>query len=162
MSSPLMLRGAPQAAPDDRDRIIASLKEDNRDLQEQVAAARRDTEIARSEAGRAIAEVRKILSPLYNSLRVLFGEMDTVGDTQTSPSTQPTEHKAAVWESWKQRLGGQKAKCIDAFLTHGALTATQLRVIVGCATSSVPGLLSDLRQVGLLDKNGSKYSLKQL
>ncbi len=163
-SRPLALNSGPQPQPDARDRVIRSLEEEVRDLNEQLAEARRQLESQRSETTRAVNELRRQLSPLYQALRSVFGEIDAIvpEESQVASGSQSDPRKSAIWESWKQRLGGQKAKCIDAFLTHGALTQTQLRVVIGCATSTVPGLISDLRQLGLLDKNGSKYSLKEL
>ncbi len=154
---------AGQPAPDHRDRIIQSLEKENVDLKRDLKHAREELASAKGESARAIEQLRRLLTPFKQAIMMVFGEMDTIGgEAQCEPGQPVDDKKAAVWESWKQRLGGQKAKCIDAFLTHGALTATQLRVIVGCANSSVPGLISDLRQVGLLEKNGGKYSLKQL
>jgi hypothetical protein len=139
---------------------LASLEDENRNLKRELAQLRVELSRAKSENGRAIGALRQQLSPLYRALQDVFGEIEAIGGAEETAASSPKA--SAVWENWKQRVGGQKAKCIDAFLTHGALTQTQLRVIVGCATSSVPGLISDLRQLGLLEKNGSMYSLKKL
>jgi len=72
------LSSGPVPVQDHRDRIIASLEEENRDLKEQVNMARRDMESERSEASAAISELRKILSPLHHALKLVFGEIDKI------------------------------------------------------------------------------------
>lgn len=80
----------------------------------------------------------------------LFGE---------APST---EREESVWESWKQRLGGQTAKVIDALLLHGEMNTTQIAIAIGTRRNNIPNLVFKLNQAGLINKNGGRFSLKQL
>jgi hypothetical protein len=163
----LAISSGQQPAPDHRDRIIASLEEDNRDLREQVAEARRQLESQRSESVRAISELRKILSPLYQALRMTFGEIDVIvpqGENGSATAVPPQPaHKQAVWESWKRRLGGSVAKVIDALMTHGQLDTGQLAIITGLDRRTISNTcIYKLNQAQLITKNGGKFSLKDL
>lgn len=138
---------------DDRDTIIAGLRE-------QLRAAREELAIERSrESGveEGVAQLRQALAPLKEGLDRIFGILPvSTGLAMAVPKN------SAAWESWKQRLGGQPAKAIDALLVHGALTQTQLRIHVGCAQGSVPGIVYALNKAGVINKNGGKISLKEL
>lgn len=110
---------------------------------------------------RGVSELRTVLSPLYQGLAHIFGEIDAMGVGESSaPSATP--QKSAVWESWKQKLGPMPSKAIDALLMHGGLTQTQLRIHVGCAAGSMSDLVYRLNKAGIINKNGGKISLKEL
>jgi hypothetical protein len=106
---------------------------------------------------RVLHDLRRHLAPFYDRLRAVFGELDTA--VAASPQTVPTN---PIWEAWKKRLGGLPAKAIDVLLLHGELSRTQLRIHLQCATGSVPDIVYKLNQAGLINKNGSKISLKEL
>jgi hypothetical protein len=153
----LALNPGPQPAQDHRDRIIQSLEQDNRDLREQLRIAESAISTARNESGRAVSEVKNILSPLYQSLCVLFGVMNEV-----SSSAPINDKKRAIWESWKQKLPGKRAEFIQALLDHGEMTSAQLKVATHSGTSTVPQIIHELNKLGLIQKNGGRYSLKEL
>lgn len=163
MSTSLALNPGPQPQPDHRDRIIASLERENAELKGQLSAARAEAESVRHQSDRAVANLRKQLTPLFNALRSVFGEMDAIAPEQDTqqPSAMP-DKKRAVWESWKQKLGGKKADFIQALLDHGEMTSAQLRVATRSGTRTVPQVIYQLNQIGLINKNGGKYSLKEL
>lgn len=114
------------------------------------------------------ARLRQLLGPLHNALKELFGEMETIsGGGDFSPQTERTTsdadaRKIAVWQSWKSKLGGVNASFIQGLLEHGTMTAPQLRVVCKCHIQSVYDAATKLKSLGLINKNGGKYSLKEL
>ena len=154
MHSQFMLEG--QVAVDNRDEIISSLRQENRRLSDEVLEVRRELR----EAHAAVAALRTQLHPLYRALQAVFGEMEHVAAGEIPAPNNP--RVSAVWESWKQKLGGMSAKFIDALLLHGEMSVAQLRVAMQCRQQTVYDVSSKLGKLGLLNKNGGKYSLKQL
>lgn len=149
--------------PDHRDRVIASLEEENRDLKEQVNLARQELELQRNESSRAVAELRKILLPLHLGLKLIFGEMDAIAPDQGGYSNASTnDKKSAVWESWKQKLGGAAATLIQALLDHGQMNAAQLRVAMKCHINTVYETTAKMKKLGLINNAGGKFSLREL
>jgi hypothetical protein len=151
---PLLLEGA----VDDRDETIIRLK-----------SQLRESESARLvEQGRAnsvedgVRELRSALNPLYQALRQVFGEIESMGVSDGTSTSAASPRNSAAWEQWKQRLGGATARAIDALMVHGEMNQTQLRIILGCATRTVTNVVAALNQAKLIDKNGGKISLKQL
>jgi hypothetical protein len=49
---------------------------------------------------RGVAQLREILSPMFNGLKMVFGEIEAMGVGETAA----TPKASAVWESWKQKL----------------------------------------------------------
>ena len=141
---------------------VRRLRQENDTLREELREAREEASSCRREAAtaaRGAQELRTVLTPLYQGLQHIFGEIDAMGVGE-SPASSP--QKSAVWESWKQKLGPMPAKAIDALLMHGALTQTQLRIHVGCAAGSISDLVYRLNKAGIINKNGGKISLKEL
>lgn len=161
MNSPLMLNGH-TSEPDHRDRIIASLEQEIRSLKIELGDARQDAEDARRSAERAVASLRKQLTPVYRAFQMLFGEMDAVAPESDHSPAPMNDKKQAMWERWKQKLPGKRAEFIQALLDHGEMTAAQLKVATHSGTSTVPQIIHQLNSVGLIQKNGNKYSLKEL
>lgn len=142
------------------------------ELENQVDDAVRDS----MQAKRALASLRKSLSPLYRSLQAVFGDLDLAGivDEPAQPitaggpagagavATGVDPRHAAVWASWKERLGAGPANVIDKLLIHGEMTATQLRIACACRLDTVYRNVSILKKAGLINKSGDKYSLKSL
>lgn len=161
----LALNSSPQAGPDHRDRIIASLEEDNRDLQKQVAEARRELEVQRSESTRAVGELRRQLSPLYTALRMVFGEIDSVLPVdESAPTNQAAGHgREGKWDAIKQRMAPRLREAVDILLLQGSMKRTQLAAALKMdysnCTKNVVGIM--LRQGWLVD-NGGNLSLKEL
>jgi chromosome segregation ATPase len=150
-----------EVEPDDGE--ITALHEEIRQLREDLAASRRETAQAKHEASRAVSALRKQLTPLYRALQGVFGELDTVGGEDLAPATTSAEPRvAAIWASWKTRLGGQCGKVIDALLLQSDMNTTQLAIAIGTHRQNIPGLIYKLNQAGLLTKNGGRFSLKQL
>jgi len=135
---------------------ISTLREQLRDAQREASAAKRD-------AARALANLRKQLGPLYQALQMVFGELDAAGVEEPSAASGPVNARtSAVWESWKSKLPGRTAQIIDALLLHGEMNSTQIAIAIGIHRNNVPQLIFKLNKAGLIDKNGTKYSLKKL
>jgi chromosome segregation ATPase len=129
----------------------------NRQLEEaETRAQNAESRAAAAEAG--VTQLRQILSPLHQALGMVFGEIDSMNP----PSQVSDSRVSAVWESWKQKLGGKQAEFIDAMLTHGEMTATQLKIATKSGQQTVYDTIHKLNKAGLINKNGGKFSLKEL
>lgn len=78
------------------------------------------------------------------------------GRTTINPATN------AVWDSWKQKLGGKAAEAIDVLVLHGEMNAEQLRIHLKCGKNYVYNVISSLHKASLINKNSGKISLKEL
>jgi Mg2+ and Co2+ transporter CorA len=146
---------------DDRDSVIETLQEENRGL--------RDSLESEHQKNRQIAfaadHLRQQLRPLHLALRAVFGELDVIPISDAGRAASPAAHDSrtlAVWESWQKKLPGLPAKFIGALLEHGQMNPAQLRVAMQCRKNGVYETATKLNKLGLLDKNGSMYSLKEL
>jgi hypothetical protein len=112
-----------------------------------------------------VAELRKILAPLYHALGMVFGQIDAMGiQGEPGPSASAPKNSAA-WESWKQKMGPNSAaaKIIDILMIHGKLNNTQIRIHLGTSRmQTVYDAISKLNKASLLNKNGDEFSLKEL
>lgn len=154
---------------DAKDAVIKELREENRKLSRALADANVRAERAQEDAAQALTALRRQLTPLYRALQAVFGELDAaggIGDDARMPTenqpTQPDSRTAAVWASWKERLGAGPAKCIDALLLHNDLNTQQLSIATGYHRNNIPGYIHKLHKAGLIDKNGNRFSLKKL
>jgi len=164
-NSPLMLEGKVIDPLEERLRDMARLRElerENDRLRTENAKLRLDVEEAMRAGIRAVSNLRKTLTPLYSSLQVLFGEMEAVAGSETASEPRIGERQSKVWESWKQKLGGMSARFIQALLDHGEMNAAQLRVAMQCRQQTVYETASKMNKLGLINKNGGRYSLKEL
>lgn len=148
---------------DKRDETIRQLREENTQLRQELSTAQRE---GRTVAN-GVATLRRQLQPLYSALQAIFGEMDGMGvgseETTTTSQGGLDDRQKKVWEAWKTRLGVSAAKIIDALMTHGELNTQQLTIATGLhrSTVSTNGIYA-LNKAGLINKNGGKFSLKQL
>ena len=135
----------------------------NQQLNE-VEEALRQERLKSAALERGVSRLKQALSPVYDGLRMIFGEIDAmgVGDAGVAATSGMDPRKAAVWEDWKRKMPGIPARFIDALMLHGELTQTQLRLHAKCAQGSVAGVVSQLWKAGLINKNGGRISLKEL
>lgn len=147
---------------DPQETRIADLEQENEDLRQQVSALKFQVGDAQRQSAQSLTNLRKQLSPLYRALQNVFGELDKAGvaDVAMDGGVLPPR-VSAVWESWKQRLGST-SKLIDALLLHGEMNTQQLSVTTGFHRTTIPAHIFKLNKNGLLNKNGGKFSLKQL
>jgi hypothetical protein len=149
----------------DQTKVIGDLRRENDRLREELREARQEASELRRESAskeRGAQELRTVLTPLYQALGHIFGEIDAMGVDGSTFATGIDPRKAAIWTDWKQKFPGHPAKAIDALLLHGSMTQSQLRIAVGCATGTISNVVSTLNRAGLIDKNGGKISLKEL
>lgn len=142
---------------DDRDTIIAGLREQLRQTREELAQERSKG----GQVERGAQALRTVLTPLYGALQHIFGETEAMGIPELA-QTAPGPKKSAAWDSWKQKLSGSAAKAIDTLMIHGELTADQLRIHLGCATRTCYNIIGELNHAKLINKNGGKVSLREL
>lgn len=155
-----LIEGAIDVEPVD-DSYEQELREERDALREELRRVRADLAEARRGTAHALGALRKQLNPLYRALQSVFGELDAVGLDDSQPAAMPSR-TSAVWENWKSRMPGRPAQIIDALLLHGAMNSTQIAIAIGIHRNNVPPLIFKLNKAGLIDKNGTKYSLKQL
>jgi len=142
---------------DDRDLIISGLRSHVRELQEELQA----------EKGKNIGidsgvkHLREALRPVYNGLRQIFGEMDAMG-VGDEPERVSSSKKSAVWESWKNKLGGKTGSAIDILLIHGEMSAQQLRIHLKCGNEYVYKVITNLSNANIINRRDGKISLKEL
>lgn len=154
MNEGLMLR----PVVDHRDEQIESLEEDVRRLRAELSIAKREAIQAQADATRALSALRKQLSPLYRALQAVFGELDAAGTEETGGSPP----SSGAWNEWKTRLGPNCAKVIDALLLGGEMTITAITLTAKIGKNTAYQATSKMGQAGILIRNGSKFSLKQL
>lgn len=138
---------------DDRDTIIAGLREQLRQAREELAAERSKG----SGVEEGVAQLRAALLPLKDGLDRIFGILPA----SELPSVA-SPRKSAAWESWKSKLGGKAAEAIDVLMLHGEMNAVQLRLHLQCGKDYVYNVISQLHKAQLINKNGGKISLKEL
>lgn len=162
----LALRGV-VVEDDPRDKEIEKLRLKLRQAERDAADAERAAERAREDAHRALSMLRKQLGPLYRALQAVFGELDAAGIEEepgavpraSVPSLDP--RMAAVWASWKEKLGAA-GKLIDALLLHKEMNTQQLAIATGLHRGTIPKYIYTLNKAGLINKNGGRFSLKPL
>ena len=139
-------------------RKIERLEAELDSAHEALRAAREQS----AASNRALKNLRKQLEPWYRALQSLFGELDaaSIGSDDGEDSINP--RAANVWKSWMQKLGGKQAEFIQAMLEHGEVTVAQLKVMTHSGSTTIPQIIYKLNKLGLINKNGGKYSLKEL
>lgn len=140
---------------------VDRLRGENFRLTEELTKAHREVDQAR-RAVAATVILRRQLEPLHRALLAIFGELDSVG--MQDPSAGGIDNALpAVWQSWKQKLGGgPPSTCIDALFQHGSMSAVQLRVAMKCHINTVYLTTAKLQKLGLVNKSGGRYSLREI
>lgn len=158
---------------DPRAEKIDALERQVAKLRGELSDTRHELTRVREDSNRALTALRQQLSPLYRALQRVFGELEDAGvpDAPAAASTSDGRRApdatdarvTAVWASWKTKLGGTVAKGIDALLLHGELDTQQLAIAAGVDKRTVTNtIVYKLHQAGLIDKNGGRFSLKEL
>lgn len=140
----------------------AALRDEIRRLRRELSDARAESATVRREAAASVAGLRRQLTPLYQALQAVFGELDTFASGESATTAAADPRQAAIWQQWKSRLGGQCAKVIDALLLQPDMNTTQLAIAIGTRRQNVPPLIYKMNQAGLINKNGGRFSLKAL
>lgn len=157
---PHLLEGEVLTGPSSEE--LERLQDENDDLRRELREAKAEVERATRHAAHAVSALRRQLAPLYKALQMVFGELETI-QTEGEDRPDPLRNKsAAIWESWKQKMPGMAATFITILLEHGEMNAAQLRVAARCGNQTVYDTIHRLNKVGLIVKNGGRFSLRQL
>lgn len=144
-----------------KERLVESLERDLRDAQQET----KDERDRSANAKKALAAVRHQLQPLFTSLRLLFGELDTVDIPDSfvggKPATGAPQNNS-VWESQKRRFPGRPADIIDALLERPGMTTQALATTLRADVRTISRNIFVLNKAGLIEKNGSQFFLKEL
>lgn len=143
--------------------VADQLRSDVKRLERELYQANAEIASLRRENNSKIAHLRHTLTPLYQSLQRVFGEMDAIGDTDAPDAAAPDSvnpHQRAIWDSWKRKLGGKAADAIEALLLHGEMNSQAIAIAIGMHRNNVPKIMFKLNQAGILRKNGNNYALK--
>ena len=145
---------------DNRDALIASLEEENADLQRQVRDLQGELAQARRANGRAVAKLRHVTQPWLDALKDLHGELDAIGGDELGGQAAGSSDK---WEAVKVKLAPRLREAIDLLLLQGTMRRTQianaLKMDYANCSKNVVGVL--IRQGWVVD-NGGQLSLRQL
>jgi hypothetical protein len=93
---------------------------------------------------------------------MVFGQIESMGVSASPSETAASPAKSAVWESWKQQLGGKAGDAIDVLMLHGELSAAQLRLHLKCGNEYVYKVITKLANANLINRRDGKVSLKEL
>src|SRR5690348_15033645 len=118
-------------------------------LRDNISELKVDLNLVTQERDAARSELDSIKKCAAEMMSRMFGAANlqwTGGDgAQVEAQTEQSNgRKAAVWEAWKQRLGGGKAKVIDALLLHGHMNTTQLAIATVLHRTTIPGVVAEL------------------
>lgn len=145
-----------------KNRQLNERDDENASLREEIRRLERDKKAM--ETG--LVNLRSLLAPLHNGLKMVFGEFDGLDIPNMAPQgSQPDSvdpRKQKVWDSWKEKLGGKAAETIDVLLLHGEMNTAQLRVHLQCNKDYAYQVVSKLYTAGIIKKNGGKISLKEI
>lgn len=143
------------------------LRRDKEMLQEEIDDLKVDLRDKESELRTVMSGVHRMrasLKPLYDSLRMLWGEMDVVAE-EDAPAAAPSQSKHAhLWKDWQRKLGEGTAagKAIEVLLMHGKMKREALKVHLKCGSSTLTDAIYKLNRADLIVKDGSYISLKEL
>jgi hypothetical protein len=124
-----------------------------------LRAALAETRARLNGISRGQAKLKQQLSPLFEALKMVFGELQDVEATATISAGAASLVK---WQSWKEKLPGRPAEFIDLLLLHNEMTGAQLQAAARCGKDTVYQTIAKLNKAQLLVKNGGKFSLKAL
>lgn len=162
-SRPLLGEFAGQQ-PDETITLRKRISQLEADLRESKHVIQR-LEVALADTERPLKSLRRMLSPFRSVILAIFNELDAAGISESAPAeSAPAVRlaKSAVWDRWMNQLGGNRATMIRTLLEHGEMTRTQLRVASGIADGSLNSVATELVRLGLINRGGGKYSLKEL
>jgi hypothetical protein len=131
---------------------------------EEVKAERDQLKQASADSIQAIRALRKLLDPFHTVLRMIYGEISRIDVGQIGVESNGNNSASVLspkWQMLKTKLGGRQAEFID-LLQHGPMTAAQLRAAAHCDIRTAYSVIERMKAGGLLDKNGGKFSLKDL
>lgn len=150
----------------ERDALVLRLEDEIARLRRELADKDQIVSQERHRFETGAQALRRQLQPLYAALQQVFGEFDGLGGTEAlpaAPGAGPSvdARTAAIWASWKQRLGPMCAKIIEALLLQPGMTNRQLAVAVGTKRiQTIYEAVTKLNKAELLTKTGDSYFLR--
>lgn len=148
--------------PDDATRLrreIAGLEQELQTAKNEAAQAK----LGAADAIQAIRALRHQLEPFYKAFKMVFGEISRVDAAKMGADSAVVGSSAlsAKWEMMKEKLGHREAQIIDA-LQHGGMTAKQLTPVLHWDIKTVYRVTQKMKDAGLLNNDGGKFSLREL
>ncbi len=156
-------RNQREDASEDRRQELQRLSDENRSLRREVE----DLTEEKERATRTIKNLQRLLNPIYQGMRALFGEIELAVGEEVSgaPASTPFASQPSTadprWESYKKRFPGKCADIIDALLVHETMGITALASFVGTSKQTAWSACSKLKAAGALDNSSGKWSLKR-
>lgn len=133
-------------------------------LEAELKAAKDERDMAKQaiqDSAHVIRIFRERFGPFFEFLKFLFGEASRVDAGIGNASHASGGNLSPKWEMLKQKLGGRQAEFID-LLGHGEMTAAQLRAAAHCDIRTAYSVIEKMKGAGLVNKNGAKFSLKEI
>jgi hypothetical protein len=167
-AKPLALEGfIEEPRPDDG--LSGEWRRERQRLEDEARSLRREVEdltADKQRLGRSVENLRRILGPIHNGLRALFGEIElAIGEEMppfANPSSTPSSDQFDPrWESYKKRFTGVPSKIIDALLIHGEMQITPLAKLIGRHPETTRVAASKLKAAGALQNSAGMWSLKR-
>lgn len=161
----LELNPGPQPKSDESVRLkreIAGLEQEVEKYKDEAQQAK----VAARDAVTAVSALRKQLEPLYNSMRMLFGEIDRVtveeiaGDAASPVSARTRDD--SKWTLWRGKLPNKEWEVVEAILVHGhPMTRSQIAAAIRSNKTNVSSWCSRLVGKQLLVKQGDAWTLRE-
>jgi hypothetical protein len=126
-------------------------------LVSELDSAKRDRGVWQNKAmkaNRSLSAVKNQLLPFYEAMKVLFDELEDVEAGGSSP-------QSGKWELIKQRLTAKQGAIIDLLNVQGSMTTSQIAAATRSSGESARQMMDKLRQQGLVEKNGTMFTLKE-
>lgn len=147
---------------DTRDEELVDARNKIMDLQHQLERAHMELAHARELSKHAVGKLRHVLNPLYEALKIIYGEMDAISPNGSSSVASTASGSNPKWEMWKKRFAGRGADLIDLLLIHEQMNTKQLSSALKCDPRTLAQVIYKLNQASLIQKNGNMYSLKEI
>lgn len=144
--------------------------------QQELSQAKQDLENEKAEHRKTAEELAKCLTilkgiqlithPLYKMLREIHGEIEpVVSGVSVDSNTREVAGPSRVVAFWQEKMAsmrGKSALVIDALLKHGPLVNKQLAVITGLDPRTVNSNTFELKNKGLIYKDGETWKLQEI
>jgi CheY-like chemotaxis protein len=124
---------------------LTALKNEVEALHEELDQLRQDCERDRNQ-----------LSSILQGLRTVFGG----GQVESVPAASATSQPK--WEAQKRLFPGRPADLIDLLLTRPNMNTTEIATALRSDPRTITKVIFILNKAGLIDKNGGRFSLKQI
>jgi hypothetical protein len=139
-------------------REIAGLELELQKAKDELVTVRQ----ASADAVQAVRALRKACEPFWTAFKMIYGEISRVEAAKFDVSGSPTDsHLDGKWEVWKKKLPGKAAEVIQALVEHGGMNIKQIMAAAHVGQDTAYAVTARLGKLGLLEKAGGKFSLKE-